>query len=400
MRRLLLVLVGVFIVYFVSCSENPVDVSETLLLDPAYQSQFFTDTLYAVFDTTYQTTPVENTLESSRILVGSTSGFTFRPIMKFSFIPNKFRVQHAEIRFISTGITGENPQPFEVTAYPILQEWESNTDSLWSNYQANIDFSRPMGNMTITSVDTDTMVLVISDTTLLNFWADSAGYQQNYGFILDFSNANFVKSFKADNFMQLTFILPGDTTVKSDSATIVDAFLIENNFTPAPDRDYVSTLSSKGTILNFDFSPLLKKFPEGIIINSANLQLGIDWDNTLFNPKFKANLWLLRLTSQLKSSKVEIDSSLLQSNLFVDLNSFSEDSSYIEVKAGNERVELAQGYVQQKMREPESMTGYYIEFKNRIDFLSYLTFFKRDATDISKRPRLILEFMVPPKPRF
>lgn len=402
---MLRLLSGFFLFLFLliwGCSENPVELQDPSLVEPVYETQVFVDTLYATFDTTYLTQPMVSTLESNRILVGSGEGMTFRPILKFSFIPSGFKVTHAELQFPTLEAIGDAPQAFEVTAYPVTEEWTDNTDSIWADYAAVVDYTRPMGSMTITPEADDTLTLVLTDTTLLNFWADSSGYEQNHGFILDFNSANFVKALQANNFMQLSFILKGETEEKQDSATIVDAFLVQGDYPLIPGRNYVSTLKPRATVLTFDLTPLAQKYPNNIDVSSANLQMSVDWDNTLMDNDFKAALQILRLRSDPASSTVEVDSTQTDpvQGFFVDFTRISDDSTFIEISSGQERVELARNYVQREIVDPDAFTGFLIQFRNRVDLMSYFAFLKRNEVDKAKRPRLILEYVVYPSSRF
>jgi len=399
-KRSYFFLIVLLVIFLLQCSENPVQLSDDQVIDPVRQGTFVTDTLYADFDTTYAQPKPLSTLGATRLLVGSFQNFTLRPIVRFNFNPLKFKVQSATIQFISRGVTGDFPQEFEVTAYPITQKWTDNTDSIWSQYAPNIDFSRPIGRMTITTAPDDTLELALTDTSLLNFWADSVGAEQNFGFTLDFSSANFIKSFQSLDSLKVKFISAGDTVVKSESVTLFDAFLVEGQVPQVAGRDILATLKPRVAVLHFDVDTLLRKNPQGVIINSTNLEWGFDPSNTFVNSALQANFRILKLTSDLTDPNFQIDSSFVQipANA-VALSQFTEDSVHIEVKNGSSRAGFAQRFVQEALRDSSGITGFLVEFINKKDFLSHFAFYRSNDPDPANRPRLIVNYWIPPKPR-
>ncbi len=399
-QRIHLFLIVFPLLFLFQCSENPVQLSDNQVIDPVRQGTFVTDTLYADFDTTYVQPKPLSTLGATRLLIGSFQNFTLRPIIRFNFNPLKFKVQSATIRFISRGITGDALQEFEVTAYPITQKWTDNTDSIWSQYAPNIDFSRPIGRMTVTTAPDDTLELALTDTSLLNFWADSVGAEQNFGFTLDFSGANFIKSFQSLDSLKVKFISAGDTVVKSQSVTLFDAFLVEGQVPQVAGRDVLATLKPQVAVLHFDVDTLLRKNPQGVIINSTNLQWGFDPFHTFVNSALQASFRLVKLNSNLREPVFQIDSSFVQfpANA-VPFSQFTEDSIHIEVKDGSARANFAQRFVQDALRDSTNITGYLVEFTNDKDFLSHFAFYRRNDPNPENRPRLIVNYWIPPKPR-
>jgi hypothetical protein len=155
------------------------------------------------------------------------------------------------------------------------------------------------------------------------------------------------------------------------------------------------------TLLQFNTANLINNLPEGFIIESANLQLSIDRTNTFFDPEFGAFLNILKLTSDVDSGGVVVDSSVLGSPTYtIDMTRLSDDSSYVEVNLGTERNNFGQLYIQDRVDNLNTTKKLYVGFKSNIDFFSYIALFKNNHPDLNKRPRLILNYWIPPNSRY
>lgn len=374
------------------------------LFNPSVQGQLASDTLYAELDTTYSI-PVPSTRFASRVLIGSFAGFTCRPILKFDGLPTNATIYDAYIRFISTGITGNNLQPFTIRAVPILSDWTTNTDQVWDDYQQNIDPNTILATMEVTVDSSDTLIMQMDSVGVdfFNRWVKEDSSEFNYGFLLDFDNADFIKEFYSNSSANgpqvvLTYALPQDTTRKDSFRATSDAFLTESHFSISPDRDYIVSLSPMVTLLQFDTTPVEKK--KGIIV-SANLQLSVDSLNTHINEVYGVYARIQKLTSDLKDSVVVIDSSLSGlSSYAIDITRYDKSESYIEINTGSERRDFGALYIQDLTEDPQPIKKLYVGFRSNVDFLSYIALLKRDQPDISKRPRLIVEYWIPPDYRY
>lgn len=395
----------IFMVYL-SCDETT-EFEKGQLFNPAVQGQLATDTLYAEIDTTYSIA-IPNTRGSDRLLVGSFAGFHCRPILKFTTLPTGATISGAHIKFITADIAGDNPQPFTVKAFPIVNEWVSNTDITWDNYQENIDTTKTLGTLEVNISDNDTLIMEMDSLGLkyFNKWVKEDSIDFNYGFLLEYYNANFMKAFNSNRNTKgpqviLTYTFPEDTTHKDSAYSTSDAFLIESDFNKQANRNYVVSLAPWVTLLQFNTNSLLNKLPDGFIVESANLQLAIDRPNSLFDSGFGAYCNILKLTSDIDNNNVEIDTSVFGSSIYtIDIAKFSDDSSYVEVNIGSERRDFAQLFIQDRVDKPQPTKNLYVGFKSNIDFLSYIALLKHDNQDLSKRPRLILEYWIPPGVRF
>lgn len=399
MKFLVATLLILFVVVFWSCEETT-NFDKEELFSPTVQGKLAIDTLYAEMDTTFSI-PEQSTRASDRLLVGSYAGFECRPIIRYTVLPTNATISEARIKFTTAGITGDNPQPFTIKAHPIKNDWLSNTDAIWDNYQDNIDSSITLGTLQVTSDASDTLVMQMDSAGLdyFNRWANEDSSEFNYGFLLDFENANFIKEFNSNRNprgpqLVLTYTPPSDTTRKDSVISTSDAFLIDSNFNRVANRDYIISLTPWVTLLQFNTGSLLNKYPEGITIVSANLQLAVDKANTHLHQDFGAFLHILRLTSDLDDNMVVIDSSVFGSSVYtIDIRRISDDSSYIDINPSSERSQFARRFIQDLIEDPQPIKKLYVGFSDNIDFLSYIALLKSGH-------RLIVEYWIPPDRRF
>lgn len=400
-------LVSLSLLVIWSCDETT-EFEKGELFNPQVQGQIASDTLYAELDTTYSINK-PNTRSADRLMVGSFAGLQCRPILKFIDLPpSDVTITKGHIKFITASITGDNPQPFTVKAHPILNDWTTNTDMIWNDYLQNIDTTKTLGSINVTISDNDTILMPLDSLGLkyFNKWIKDDSTDFNYGFILQYANANFIKEFNSNRNQQgprviLEYNFPGDTTLKDSAYSTSDAFLIEGDFTRQSGVNYVSSFAPWVTLLKFNTNDLIDKFPEGFVVETANLQLTIDKSNSFIDSEFGVYFNILKLSSDLESNEVAVDSSVLGSPSYtIDMTNLSDDSSYVQVNAGTERRDFGQYLLQDRIDDPQTVKKLYVGFKNNIDFLSYIALYKRNHPDLDKRPRLIIEYWIPPSPRF
>jgi len=189
-----------------------------------------------------------------------------------------------------------------------------------------------------------------------------------------------------------------DTTVITDSTFVtLDAFIYSGSIPNIPGRDYASTLQVYRTLLKFELKSFLAKFPQGVLINSANLQMPIDTVHSLVDTTLGTFLQLRRIISPFNPDSVVVDSS---STLTIPFRQRSDDRTYVEVASSSYRQNLAQNYIQNQLRNIEDPYGILVEFSTFIDTYSYFSFYKRNDANPALRPRLILTYWIPPSPRF
>ncbi len=403
---------------FWSCEENPVEIPlSTLPLN--------SDTLYATFDTTHRLDKVVTTLGANRLIIGSVRGYTFRPILKFLDFPLdivSINTAFIEFKKLSTlgdpAIINDPNVSLTVTGYPILQPWKSDTSEVWEgDYQNNVDFNIPLGSMTLYPTDTvNTPIIFQFDSTAFSFilqWADTSLREENAGMILEFSppgfptDPQFVEEFVArdqsTNEGPKLVISYRDTldSLRIDTVLVgFDASLFRGDLQTRPDRDYVTTFVPLITVVSFNLDTLIQLYPNGVSIVNADLEMPVDWDETLAHPALNPNMRILPLTSALTDTNVSVDTSFLSFNLSSDFTQFTEDSAFVRTETGPNRQSFVRNMVQNMLNNPDRYTGFYLEPRSFANHVAIFSFFRYNAPDPRFRPRLIIQSVALPKERF
>jgi hypothetical protein len=405
-------------VIFIFCSENPHQLIVNILEEQSPGTVKDT-TLYALQDTSYFITSRVSNRSSLRLLLGSAYGIQARPIFRFtdfSSFPDSLQIDSVSLKLYAfKNISSDESTPFSATIYPIDSSsvWSSNTDSVWNEYPNNIDMTKPLGETEISPSDTGEFVFHLNDDGLdfVRLWADTATkIEDNAGMIIEFQQANFLQYFHAitpsstDLPDPELLLFSGDTTY-TISANF-DAFIYEGEIPRIENRDYVSSLIVYNSLYKFDLKNFIAHQPEGVNILSANIQIPIDRGNSLIDKDYGINNQIiLNLKSEFGSASVEVDST---AGKFTVVNSWAEDSSYVEVNASSNRKILA-ALIKTIVNDTESPESFVLSFVNStsssvtainaIDFYSYLAYYKRTEQDPGKRTRLIITYWVPAKPR-
>ncbi|MEJ2634439.1 MAG: hypothetical protein P8184_03995 [Calditrichia bacterium] len=406
----------IYLFSFSGCGENPIDLKKNIF-NPEIQGSLKDTTLYAIEDTTYHITSKINTQLSSYLFIGQSNGLTAYPAFEFydfTAIPDSATIQGASLILTAASVNyTEAGKSFTATAYPILNQWNSNVDSVWNTQ--NYDPAQPLGEMQISSDPADSVATLDFNTAGLEkiiFWADTANLDENYGFILHFQSADFLRYFYALNSgynpsLIVSYTLPSSAEVLKDTIPPgLDAFIYSGQLPKVEQRDYASSLFVYNTLLKFDMGHFMDKFPNGVVINSANLEVPVDKDNSIIKIGL-ANLIVENLKSAIGNDSVEVDST---AGDFVSLSQWSEDSTYLEITPGLDRQKLARNFIQPQLRDTSQYPGLAINFinsaasgsalSNAQSFYSYVAFYKRSQQNSALKPRLKLTFWVPPAPRF
>ncbi len=417
MRSIFYLFVGLLlsVIMVLGCSEDPIQLEDNILNNNT-QGTLKDTTLYPIIDTTFAGKTEVSTRFSNAMLLGSFDGVETRPIFTFTDlfgIPDTAIFQSAKVRLISTGIIGgANKQPFQVTAFPVINKTPDNLDSAWNNFRNNIDQTVPLSDpVTITPDTTDTLTFDLNANGLdrVKFWSDTANLDQNNGMILDFQSSNFIKGFSTSNVsvfpaIILEYTFPNDDTVNHDTLTAnLDAYIYQGEIPNPPNSsppnkenklNFTSTLIIYRTLLKFDLEGFWAQFPQGVVINSANLQMPVDRGNSLLPSDFSPVLNILPLTGNIKNKdSVEVDTNAVGQIL---LNQWNEDSTQLDIAANTDRQQLAQQIIQDQLRNLDSPHGLSVEFRSKSNFYAYIAFYDRKQ----KLTRLNLTYWIPPKPRF
>jgi hypothetical protein len=416
----LVLLTGIIIF---QCKENPIDLNPGQVGSNILGTLKDT-TLYAINDSSYQTESIISTQFSSRLILGSVTGFEARPIFRitnFAKVPDSATIIDTKFRLVRAGISSIGvASPISVNIYPVITAWTTNLDEVWDDYQQNFDPSTPYASIDISPEDTtDIQIEFNADgldkvRTWFNLYWENPDTlsSENAGIILDFQNADFLQYLYAinsgyDPTMIVNYTIPDDTTITTDTLVFnLDAFIYGGEFPKIADRDYVATLFPHSTLLQFNLESFLDLLPRDVSLNSANLKLYIDRENSLINSELGISHTVTLKLTKIAETGVTADSTL---GRYIETNQWASDSSFIEVKSGDNRKRLAIVYIQPQLINIDSTSGLVISIINALstsqkitnerDYYSYLAFYTAKDPNLALRPKLTIKYWLPPPPR-
>lgn len=418
-------------VLMMQCEENPVD-----LRVPDREGRIVSDTLYGTIDNTYRIDKTISTLAADRLMIGSHAGFTFRPIIRFINFPTDIEIQEAWIEFVALAQAGDMPSDFIATAYPVRELWLTDTSTVWSDPESNIDRSVSLGELTVTPEDPadttgtpDTLRFEFTTAGIdtLNRWVAAVEDTNitNAGMILESPMAGFVREVQARNattrqgiHIFFRYLDDNDSLVTDSLLAESDAFLIDGDWSFDPgflqEHTVVTTYSNPYVaVVRFNIDTLLTRYPEGALVESANLQMPVNLAQSVLPGEsgFDPGLHIYPLRSPVTDPDVEVDSAFVGLGSFgpvselgiVLMNRYSDDDRYIEVQGGSERQELAINYIQRRLNEPvadSTFSGFYIEVRRQFQYPAAYAFYRANSADPARRPRLIVNSLQLPEERF
>ena len=342
-------------------------------------------------------------------------------VLNLTTLPDSAQIDSAWVKLYSTGsVNVGSSLPFTARMHPIFSTqyptWEGNLDSIWSDPDQSIDRGTTLSELTIAPDDTNDYLFTLNDDglDLVRTWADTASTpDENYGFIIDFEMADYIQYFSAissggDPQLIIKYSLPLDTMVYRDTLLAnYDAYLYEGDFPQRDDRKYTSTLVVHNSVLLFNLNDLLIQAGGEITILSANLELPLDRDHSLIDPLYNtSNLVALNLESEIHETEIVLDSTL---GFYAILDSWSDDSSYVQVSSNDNRRTLA-NMIRVQLATPEEPVGFVIHvldnatsrsslISHEKEQFTYLAFYTRKEIDLLKKARLTMEYWIPAKPR-
>ncbi len=399
---------------FIACSENPQQLT-SIPYGTNIPGTVKDTTLVVVKDTTHFIRSKVNTQNAARLLLGSSHGLEARPALRFTNyleIPDSANIDSAKIKLFGSSSSGSlGNTPFTATLYPALAVWTSNMDSVWNDFNSNIDRTRPLGSALIEPSDTLEYTFTLNQDGIdqVNVWADSATDPlENFGVLIDFQSADYIQYFYAiasgsDPVLIIQYSLPGDTTVYGDTLLAnYDIYIYQGTVPKIENRNYVSSLLVNNTLLQFDLNHFLASQGSEIAILSASIEMPIDLEHSYLNSRFGIGTQVaMHLTSELENGQVVVDST---NGLFAAVAKWSSDSSYIEIDANVNQTRLAE-MIRKQMADSSQYRGFSVSFidildlanpvKDEKEFYSYLAYYKRQESEILRRARLRITYWIP-----
>ena len=392
---------------FWACEENP----EAVNLNDS-NAELVTDTLYATSDVTFvRSRESLTTLSTSKLLIGNFADITCRPLMRFISLPESIAVFDSAFIELKTGrfIGDAMATGFTVTAYPITEEWVADTSAIWrdNDFNSNIDIAQPLGEFTLAPEDSQIVRMRLNQTGLNFFqgWADTSSGIDNHGMGFGFNSANFMVEILARDLSGSSgptlYLHYTDSIPKVDTLLVgLDVYLDEGQVPTQPNRIYTSTLrSSYVSLMKFNVGSLWSDYPDGVIVESAALELSIDGDDSFYDTGF-LELLPLADSSGFTSDNYTINNDYLNSiGSEILLTRFNADSTRLLNASETEERELAANYIQPLLNDSTTFAGFYISDFSPTATLRKFSFYRFNDADISKRPRLILRLLKLPQER-
>lgn len=360
------------------------------------------DTLTAINSTFIEHGKV-NTGTSTKLLLGSNDGFKCRFLMKFNPLSGEDVILDSMFLRLNTASNyGQANIEFNGKIYLVTKEWNSsvNIDQSW-NYEDNILLlNETTAQFTCLTEDSSTYNILLPDT-LLSIWNDTTGGDKNFGLLVDYENADFVKEFSSGNSSdgpQLIFKFhdAADDSIRSDTVDVsIDASLISYDSNLQSDS-LIYILSGYAYYSFVEFN--LDSVPNDIIISNTNFIFTHDSLASNVNNNFSRNFYIRTVETPFANLPEYTADSTFIFNSFYNI-SMTESDNLVEVN------QSLQGYAGQ----------YFIQsiLRGDIGYGSFLIHHVGEGTTVSKfaikgansniieenRPKMIIEYFKIPKSR-
>jgi len=362
------------------------------------------DTLYAISDTSI-VEGKNSTAFSGKLLLGTHAEFESRFLIRFPQVPaDSFQVDSLQLILTSISNLGETPTLLAGTTYMVTEDWEEsvNEDENW-RWQDVIEYS-PETSATFELSDiTDTRHKIDLPVSLLDTWQDTTGGGNNFGILVNFDNATYIKEFGSRNnssfnlaprLVAVYYNGSLDSTIHDTLFADKDASLIDYTGNIDPDQIQIVSGYSVKSFFKFDLSEI----PQNAAFATMRFILNRDEINSVINREFTEEMYLRTVTSNYDAlPSYEVDSTFTISfNHNVILN---ESSSNVLDISLTERGKNSQYFLQDIINGEIAYGSFMVQYRNEWQGISVYALKGTDASDINQRPKLIFEYYDIPNPR-
>jgi hypothetical protein len=362
------------------------------------------DTLYAISDTSIIEGKI-STAFSGKLLLGEFSDFESRFLIRFQNIPaDSFKVDTLRLILTSISNQGESLTPITGTTYMVTEDWEEsvNGDESWK-WQNKIDLSPETSTTFELNESTGTTHIIDLPTTLMENWQDTTGGNKNFGLLVDFNSASYIKEFGSKNnstsllapmMVAVYYDLSNDSTIHDTLFADKDASLIDYTGEFDPNMTQIVAGYSGKSFFKFDLSAI----PKNAALATMRFILNRDVPNSVVNEAFTEEMFLRTATSNYSALPFyDIDSTFVFSyNYNVILTEISADILDI---LSTERGKNAQYFLQDIINGDIAYGSFMVEYRNEWQGVSVYAIKGADAPDINQRPKIIVEYYDIPDPR-
>jgi hypothetical protein len=364
----------------------------------------YLDTLYAVSDTSIVEGKI-STAFSGKLLIGSYKGFESRFLVRFQNIPaDSFQIDSLRIILNSRSNQGEASIPISGTAYMVTEDWEEsvNENEDW-NWPEKIDNSPETSSDFEISTKAEGAHVIELSPALMNTWQDTTGGGNNYGLLLDFNTASYIKEFGSKNntagvptprLVAVYYNHSLDSTIHDTLSADKDASLID--FTGTLDPELLQMVSgySVKAFLKFDMSSI----PQNAALATMRFILNRDVANSVVNSNLTEQMYLRVATSDYSDLPThEVDSTFVF-NIFFNVVLEEITSNVLDISPVN-RGPTSQSFLQSIINGDVQMGSFMVQYRNEWDGISVYAVKDAKSEDLNKRPKIIIEYYNIPNPR-
>lgn len=310
----------------------------------------------------------------------------------------------AELYLESDSYVGDDFGSTECNVYYINDDWfdEYNQDPRWEDYTSMID-SDPIGTFTITSSDTTTDTLKISNLEFWNQMSDTSSIPKNYGILIDLPESiseSYIKNYKAlasgtipQYHYQYKYVDDADTNLYGNTSNIIGNHNIiddqsDEYFTDTDNYYYIKTFTPSHLLLNVPFDSIKNILAEeSVFLIGAYLQVPIDTSASYYESAFFESLYMYPADTT-QTERVTYNSEY--GNLGIGLTSTIIDSIqnvvYRYNSATSSQEQLASNVFKAGLQDTVFQNGWLIE-PGRFD--RYFTVY---AIPKNVAPKLVLKY--------
>ena len=364
----------------------------------------YRDTLYAIADTSIVEGKV-STASSSKLLLGSYAGFSARFLVKFGSLPPD-TVQIDSLRLILTSVSNQG-EPHSIltgSAYLVREDWEESINKVenW-DYRTIVDYSPETTADFELSDEYETTHKIDLPPAMITSWQDTTGGSQNFGMLLDFTNASYIKEFSSvdgsepsqkprlavvyyDEVQDSTF---HDTLLVEKDASLID---FDGNIDPNN-----LNIASGYSIRSF-FKFNLDSIPPLAAMSSMNFIFKRDTINSVINKNRAEEMTVRTITTDYDMLPYYEADSTYTVNIFYSLTLVEDLSNTLEL-IPTTRGESAQNFFQDIINGDIQFGSFLVHYKLEGEDISVYTIKNHLDPDPAERPQLIIEYYLVPEAR-
>jgi len=365
---------------------------------------FHLDTLYAISDTSIVEGKI-STASSGKLLLGSYSDFETRFLIRFPGVPaDSFKVDSLRLILSSVSNQGEPLSPLTGTAYRVTEDWNEsvNIDEDW-NWREKIDNSPETTTNFELSDEAGTTHIIDLPTALMDTWQDTTGGGNNFGLLVDFDQASYLKEFGSTNnstyslrpiMVAVYYDESLDSTRHDTLYADKDASFID--FSGTFDPDLLATASGYSVKSFFKFD--LSEIPQNAAMATMRFNIYRDVGNSVINENLTEQMYLRTVSTEYNSlPSYDVDSTFTFNYRHnVILTELAENALGI---SPGDRGWISQNFLQDIINGDITYGSFMIHYRNEWDGVSIYALEDSDNPDINLRPRIIIEYYDVPNPR-